>query len=41
MEYLEVKKKLKENPDDKKANNNFFVRLRIQMLKKRWIVWAT
>ena len=41
MEYLEVKKKLKDNPDDEKSKKNFFVRLRIQMLKKRWLVWTS
>lgn len=41
MEYLEVKKKLKDNPEDKKSLKNFFVRLRLQMLSKRWLVWTS
>lgn len=41
MEYLEVKKKLKENPEDSVAQKNFFVRLKKQMEEKRWMVWVS
>ena len=40
MEYLAVKKKLADDPEDKKANANFYVRLRKLMQKRRWVSWV-
>jgi len=41
MEYLEVRKKLKDHPEDDKLNANFFVKIRNVMLKKRWVAWLS
>lgn len=41
MEYLALKKKLVDNPEDKKANSNFYVRMRKIMLSKRWVAWVS
>ena len=41
MEYLAISKKLKEDPEDSKANSNFFVKMRRRMLAKRWVVWMS
>ena len=41
MEYLAIKKKLTENPEDSTGNKNVYVRLRKVMLKRRWVAWAS
>jgi hypothetical protein len=41
MEYLEVRKKMKDEPNDESLKQNFFVKLREKMLKERWVSWIS
>lgn len=40
MEYLEVRKKMKDQPNEA-LKSNFFVKLREKMLKSRWVSWLS
>lgn len=41
MEYLEAKKKLKDDPENELYSSNFFVKMQKRMLKKRSISWIS
>jgi peptidoglycan/LPS O-acetylase OafA/YrhL len=41
MEYLAVRKQIKDEPENEKLKGNFFVKLRTLMLNKRWVSWIS
>lgn len=41
MEYLEHRKKLKDDPEHPTASKNVYVRLRNLMIKRRWTAWLS
>lgn len=41
MEYVEVRKKLKDDTQNVKLKNNFFVKMRDRMLRRRWVAWLS